>query len=187
MEYFKKAKTVRLRSYHDKYLIAGDDQESVFQDRNGSLENARWTVEYLEYANTIRLKSCYGKYLTASDTLFLIGRTGKKVFQTSPIKFDSSLEWGPERDGVLVKLKTSDTRFLRANRGLPPWRNSVTHDVLHIHRGWGQDWILWDVEVVVKATDENPNIPETNPIIPDEPISPLCVSNFTAESPLLSS
>lgn len=31
MEIFKKAETVRLRSYHDKYLLA--DEDSVNQDR----------------------------------------------------------------------------------------------------------------------------------------------------------
>ncbi|KAM7273124.1 hypothetical protein ACFE04_027788 [Oxalis oulophora] len=182
MEYFKNSKTVRLRSYHDKYLIAGDDEESVFQDRNGSVRNAIWTVEYIKYANAIRLKSCYGKYLRASDVPLPIGRIGKKVVQTFPMKYDAYLEWEPERVGVLVRLKTFDGRFLRANRGLPPWRNSVTHD---INRGWGQDWILWDVEVLEKATEENPNIPDESLIIPNEPTSRYPISQFTLKSLLL--
>ncbi|KAL2532737.1 Protein of unknown function (DUF569) [Abeliophyllum distichum] len=37
-------------------------------------------------------------------------------------------------------------QILRANGGLPLWRNSVTHDVPH--RTTTQEWILWDVHVV---------------------------------------
>ncbi|CAI0410765.1 unnamed protein product [Linum tenue] len=32
MEFFHKAKVVRLRSHHDKYLLADDNEESVLQD-----------------------------------------------------------------------------------------------------------------------------------------------------------
>ncbi|CAH9087475.1 unnamed protein product [Cuscuta epithymum] len=147
MELFHRAKTVRLRSHHDKYLTADEDEESVTQDRNGTSPNARWTVEIPENTdNVIRLKSCYGKYLTASNHPFLLGMTGRKVLQTLPGRLDSSLEWEPIREGKHVKFKTRYGQFLRANGGLPPWRNSVTHDIPH--RTATQDWIVWDVHVV---------------------------------------
>ncbi|KAG5240843.1 DUF569 domain-containing protein [Salix suchowensis] len=147
MDFFLKAKTVRLRSHHDKYLLAEDDEESVSQDRNGSPKTARWTVEPVPGSDSIiRLKSCYGKYLTASNQHFLLGMTGRKVLQTVPRRLDSSVEWEPVREGGQVKLKTRYGNFLRANGGLPPWRNSVTHDIPH--RSATLDWILWDVDVV---------------------------------------
>ncbi|KAK6922082.1 protein of unknown function DUF569 [Dillenia turbinata] len=149
MEFFNNAKAVRLRSHHDKYLLAEEDEESVTQDRNGSSKNARWTVEISSSSsppNIIRLKSCYGKYLTASNQPFLLGMTGHKVLQTQPKRLDSSVEWEPIREGNHLKLKTRYGNFLRANGGLPPWRNSVTHDIPH--RTATQDWILWSVDVV---------------------------------------
>ncbi|GAU43575.1 hypothetical protein TSUD_368990 [Trifolium subterraneum] len=147
MELFQRAKAVRLRSHHDKYLHAEEDEESINQDRNGSSKNAKWTVEHIpEYDNIIRLKSCYGKYLTASNQPLLLGVTGRKVIQTLPRRLDSSVEWEPVREGAQVKLKTRYGNFLRANGGLPPWRNSVTHDIPH--RSSTQDWILWDVDVL---------------------------------------
>ncbi|GFP98420.1 hypothetical protein PHJA_001985900 [Phtheirospermum japonicum] len=96
--------------------------------------------------NIIRLKSCYGKYLTASNQSFLLGMTGRKVLQTLPKRLDSSVEWGSVWDNGAVKLKTRYDRFLRANGGLPPWRNSVTHDVPH--RTVTKEWVLWEVHVV---------------------------------------
>ncbi|CAI8608359.1 unnamed protein product [Vicia faba] len=147
MEFFQRAKAVRLRSHHEKYLHAEEDEESINQERNGSSNNAKWTVEHIpEYDNIIRLKSCYGKYLTASNQPLLLGVTGRKVVQTLPRRLDSSVEWEPVRDGAQVKLKTRYGNFLRANGGLPPWRNSVTHDIPH--RSATQDWILWDVDVL---------------------------------------
>ncbi|KAM7251039.1 hypothetical protein ACFE04_022922 [Oxalis oulophora] len=147
MEFFHKAKAVRFRSHHDKYLLAEDDEESVTQDRNGSSKTAKWTVEIVPGSDSIiRLKSCYNKYLTASNQPYLLGMTGRKVTQSLPKRLDSSLEWEPIRDGNQLKLKTRYGNFLRANGGLPPWRNSVTHDVPH--RSSTQDWILWDVDVV---------------------------------------
>ncbi|KAL0372428.1 UNVERIFIED_CONTAM: hypothetical protein Scaly_0924400 [Sesamum calycinum] len=147
MDVFRNAKTVRLKSVHDKYLIADDDEESVAQDRNGSTKSAKWTVEFLDYCDTIiRLKSCYGKYLTASNQPFLFGMTGRKVLQTLPKRLDSSVEWEPIRESGAVKLKTRYGQFLRANTGLPPWRNSVTHDIPH--RTKTQDWVCWEVHVV---------------------------------------
>lgn len=147
MEFFQRAKAVRLRSHHDKYLNAEEDEESVNQDRNGSSKTAKWIVEHVpEYDNIIRLKSCYNKYLTASNQPLLLGVTGRKVVQSLPRRLDSSVEWEPVRDGTQVKLKTRYGNFLRANGGLPPWRNSVTHDIPH--RSATQDWILWDVDVL---------------------------------------
>ncbi|XVF84823.1 hypothetical protein PTKIN_Ptkin17bG0070300 [Pterospermum kingtungense] len=163
MDLFHNAKAVRLRSHHDKYLLAEEDEESVTQDRNGSSRNARWTVEFVsELEHIIRLKSCYNKYLTASNQPFLLGMTGRKVIQTLPRRLDSSLEWEPIRAGSQVKLKTRYGNFLRGNGGLPPWRNSVTHDIPH--RTATQDWVLWDVDIVeiqVKSPgiDQQPSIP----------------------------
>ncbi|XP_022725267.1 uncharacterized protein LOC111281823 isoform X2 [Durio zibethinus] len=147
MDLFLNAKAVRLRSHHDKYLLAEEDEESVTQDRNGSSKNARWTVEFVPGSqNIIRLKSSYNRYLTASNQPFLLGMTGRKVTQTLPRRLDSSVEWEPIREGSQVKLKTRYGNFLRANGGLPPWRNSVTHDIPH--RTATQDWVLWDVDIM---------------------------------------
>ncbi len=166
MDFFHRAKTVRLRSHHDKYLHAEEDEESVTQDRNGSSKNSKWTVELVpEYDNILRLKSCYGKYLTASNMPFLLGMTGRKVLQTLPNRLDSSVEWEPIRDGAQVKLKTRYGNFLRANGGLPPWRNSVTHDIPH--RTSTQDWILWDVDVIEIHVD----VPGMKPAAPPVPHS----------------
>lgn len=147
MEFFSRARAVRLRSHHDKYLMAEEDEEHVYQDRDGTSGNARWTVERVSNADhVIRLRSCYGRYLTASNEPLLLGVTGKKVLQTLPSRLDSSLEWEPVREGNQAKLKTRYGNYLRGNGRLPPWRNSVTHDIPH--RSSTQDWILWDVEVV---------------------------------------
>ena len=146
MEFFKRAKVVRLRSQHDKYLLADEDQEGVHQDRIGCYNNAKWTVEIVYESNLIRLKSFYGKYLTASNMPFLLGAKGKKVIQTLPSRLNSSLEWEPIREGDRVRLRTRYGQFLRANGGLPPWRNSVTHDIPH--RTKSANWILWDVDLV---------------------------------------
>ncbi|KAJ9152533.1 hypothetical protein P3X46_026093 [Hevea brasiliensis] len=155
MELFQEAKVIRLRSHHDKFLLADDDQECVSQDRNGEVKNARWTVEIVEKANVVRLKSYYGKYLTASNMPFLLGMTGKKVLQSLPRRLDSSLEWQPIREGDLIKLKTRYGQYLRANAGLPPWRNHITHDIPR--RSSTQDWILWDIDIVeIRRTDPPP-------------------------------
>lgn len=149
MDLFYKAKAVRLRSYHEKYLTAEEDEETVIQDRDGASKNAIWTVEFInntEQFNTIRLKSCYNKYLTASNQRFLLGMTGRKVLQTLPQRLDSSVEWEPIREGNQVKLRTRKGQFLRANDSIPPWRNSITHNIPH--RTSTQDWVLWDVDVV---------------------------------------
>ncbi|CAM0905591.1 unnamed protein product [Alopecurus aequalis] len=146
MELFERAKTVRLRSHHDKYMYADDDESHVQQDRNAASPNARWSVEPVPHApGVIRLRSRYGRYLTASNEPFLLGVTGRKVVQTLPHRLDSSVEWVPVRDGDHARLQTRYGNYLRANGGLPPLRNSITHDVIH-HRHAG--WILWCVEIV---------------------------------------
>lgn len=151
MEFFTKTKAVKLRSHLEKYLIADEDLETARQTRHGSSRKAAiWFVELVdEKSHVIRLKSCYGRYLTASDMPFLLGMTGKKVIQTelSENNFDNwKLEWEPIRDGFQVKLKSWCGKFLRANGGTPPWRNSVTHD--EPHTGSTRKWILWDIEAV---------------------------------------
>lgn len=147
MELIRSAKTIRLKSHHDKYLLADEDEEHVVQDRQGSVRNARWTVEFPDTSDSVfRLKSCYGRYLTASNVPFLLGMTGRKVLQTLPSRLDSSVEWEPVRDGFQVKLKTRYGQFLRANGGMKPWKNSITHDIPR--RTSTQDWVLWDVEIV---------------------------------------
>ncbi|XP_052188527.1 uncharacterized protein LOC127798920 isoform X2 [Diospyros lotus] len=145
MELFRKAKTIRLRSHRETYLLAEEDQESVCQDRQGLSKRAEWTVEFVDgFDAVVRLKSCYGKYLTAADEQFLLGVTGRKVTQSLPRKLDSQVEWEPVREGFQVRLKTRYGNYLRANGGLPPWRNSITHDVPFRH----MDWILWEVDIV---------------------------------------
>lgn len=163
MEIFQRAKVVRLRSHHDKYLLAENDQEGVCQERIGSFKNAKWTVEIIDDTNVIRLKSCYGKYLTASNMPFLLGATGKKVFQTLPTRLNSSLEWEPIREGNHVRLKTRYGQFLRANGGLPPWRNSITHDIPH--RTKTTNWVLWDVDLVELRPQEPPKQIQ-EPVVP---------------------
>lgn len=145
MEFFQKAKYVRLRSRHGKYLWADDDRQSVSQRRDGAKQNAKWKVEVVEGSSLVRLKSCYDCYLTASNTLFLLGMTGRKVLQTTPLEYDSSIGWEPTKDGYRAKLKTQNGSYLRANPGLPPWRNSVSHNIPQ--RTATQDWILWEVEI----------------------------------------
>ncbi|VFQ58534.1 unnamed protein product [Cuscuta campestris] len=173
MEFFKIAQTVRLKSHHDKYLSADRNEESVIQCRDGTTNAARWTVEFVDGAHfVLRLKSCHGRYLTATDEQYLLGVTGRKVLQTIPKKLDSKIEWEPVREGDLVKMKTRYGNFLRANSGIPPWRNSITHDIPHRH----QDWILWLVEVL----EIRPNPPKTLPRSDDADDADL--SNFRLTS-----
>lgn len=178
MEFFQKANVVRLRSHHDKYMLAHEDQENVYQDRNGCYDNAKWTVELIENENkdnVIRLKSCYGKYLTASNMPFLLKSTGKKVLQTLPLRLGSSVEWEPIRDGVQVKLRTRYGQYLRGNGGLPPWRNTITHDVPH--RTSTANWIFWDVDIVELRPKQLGQVPKPRPR--PTPITPpnRCLNN----------
>ncbi|XP_059670261.1 uncharacterized protein LOC132315863 [Cornus florida] len=168
MEFFDKAKAVKLQSHLGKYLLANEDEETVRQSRNGATSrNARWTVEFIEGKNNaIRLKSCHGKYLTATDEPFLLGLTGKKVLQTIPAtKMNNAIEWEPIKEGFKVKLRSRDGKFLRANGGTPPWRNSITHDVPN--RTATQDWVLWGVDVVDISVSES------------EPVSTYMSSSFS--------
>ncbi|KAK6152939.1 hypothetical protein DH2020_012578 [Rehmannia glutinosa] len=151
MEFFLKAKSVKLISHKDKYLVAHDDHETICQEERFSATNAVWTVEFVEGKDFIRLKSCFGTYLTASSQPFLPGVTGKKVVQTMPYYCDPATEWEPLRDGMQVRLRSFWGNFLRPNGGLPPWRNSVTHDIPHRPNTWNK--LLWDVEVVEKHPD----------------------------------
>ncbi|KAJ9683572.1 hypothetical protein PVL29_019235 [Vitis rotundifolia] len=156
MEFFNNAKAIRLRSHLNKYLVATDDEETVRQSRTGSSRQARWAVEFVpDKANVIRLKGCYGRYLTASDEAFLLGWTGRKVVQTLPTsKMDPSTEWEPIKEGFHVKLRAKGGKFLRANGGTPPWKNSITHDVPQ--RTATQDWVLWSVDIVDITHSESP-------------------------------
>ncbi|XP_042003737.1 uncharacterized protein LOC121752702 [Salvia splendens] len=73
--------------------------------------------------------------------------TSKKVLQTRPGDLAAAaVEWQPVKEGSSVKLMTEQGKFLRANGGSPPWRNSVTHDVPH--RTATQSWVLWGVDIV---------------------------------------
>ncbi|PWA98834.1 actin cross-linking [Artemisia annua] len=146
MELFKKAKSIRLRSMKDKYMLADDDEETVFQDRDGTSEKAEWEV-FPTGDHHIRFKSCYGKYLMASNNPFLQGVKGKKVMQTDlKPDLDGSVDWEPVRDGFQARLKTRAGTFLRPIGGLPPWRNAITHD--NPHRLKTKEKVLWDIEIV---------------------------------------
>ncbi|KAH6815686.1 hypothetical protein C2S51_020506 [Perilla frutescens var. frutescens] len=171
MELFLNAKIVRLKSCHDKYLTADEDEESVVQDRDGSSKAAKWTVEFVENSDDIiRLRSCYGKYLTASNQPFLLGMTGRK-------RLDSSVEWEPVRErGGAIKLKTRYGHFMRANGGVPPWRNSVTHDIPH--RTATKEWILWEVHVVDIQVANSPA---------GKPAPPLVVEKKDSFAPVMES
>jgi hypothetical protein len=149
-QYFETAKAIRLQSHHGKFLVADDDEKSVRQSRNGSSHKARWTVELGKgkNSNTVRLTSCHGLYLTGIDEPFLLGMTGKKVIQAADGNGSGFDQWEPIKESSMhfIKLRSKDGNFLRANRGMPPYRNSVTYDVPH--RTLTQDWVLWSVDVV---------------------------------------
>ncbi|GAA0174969.1 hypothetical protein Leryth_007833 [Lithospermum erythrorhizon] len=163
MDLFLKANKVRLITIKDKYLTAEDDEESVSQSRDRSSDNVVWTVECEEKRNVVRFKSRFGKYLSASNVPIVPGHSGRKVVQKVPEKrTDISIEWEPIRDGFQVRLKTLMGDFLRPNGGLPPWRNSITHDVPHLPKT--KEKLLWDIEVVeprVNKIRHSPHIRRT--------------------------
>ncbi|KAJ7518931.1 hypothetical protein O6H91_20G015800 [Diphasiastrum complanatum] len=170
MEHFFGAKTIHLRCHHGKYLCAEEDHISISQNRRANSDSAIWIVEIVkdksvEQQPIIRLKTRFNTYLTASKTPFLLGMTGRKVLQCSRCKTDSSVEWEPISEGNWIKLKTRHGNFLRANGGVRPWKNSVTHDVPV--RSKTTDWILWEVEVVEtlkKSVPVSPFPPELEPL-----------------------
>ncbi|XP_076947929.1 uncharacterized protein LOC143620006 [Bidens hawaiensis] len=193
MDLLRTAKVVRLRSHQGKFLHANTDQESISQDRHGTAMNTHWTIELVDNTpdniTIVRLKSCYNKYLTASDHPFLFGLTGKKVVQSVPPHLDSSVEWEPIRDGKQVKLKTRYGHYLRGNGWLPPWRNSVTHDIPH--RTATQDWIMWHIDVVSNIDQSMQLVPysdsfasESNSPISSWPKSPTSSNHELIDSPL---
>lgn len=47
-----------------------------------------------------------------------------------------------------MRFKSWCGKFLRANGGTPPWRNSITHD--DPQTSSTKNWILWDVEAVTE-------------------------------------
>lgn len=150
MDIFRKAKSIRMVSYRDKYLSAEDDKENVIQDEEEGTPQSVWTVELVEGRDAVRLMSCYGTYLTASTIPLLPGVTARKAVQSSPSPSpsDPAVEWEPLRDGMQVKLRSRCGNFLRPNGGLPPWRNIVTHDLPHLPNSANK--LLWDVEIVEK-------------------------------------
>nr|CAD1822676.1 unnamed protein product [Ananas comosus var. bracteatus] len=133
MELFERAKTVRLRSHHGKYLHVNEDEQHVRQDRDAVSPNARWSVDPVpppagQDARFICLRGVSCRYLTASNEPFLLAAVGRKVVQTAPARrLDSSVEWEPLPAAAAalppapcVRVRTRYSNFLRANAGLPP-------------------------------------------------------------------
>ncbi|KAL3525973.1 hypothetical protein ACH5RR_014345 [Cinchona calisaya] len=146
MELLQGAKIIRLRTHKGKYLTAGDDEESVRQDRDGSTKQAHWTVEFVDDKNVVRLKSCYGKYLSATNEPIVPKTKGHKVLQTLPTRLNSSIEWDVEKDGSQLRFKTHYGQYLRPYGGLPPYRNRVGHDVPC--RTNTEDKIVWEFDIL---------------------------------------
>ncbi|XP_024388378.1 uncharacterized protein [Physcomitrium patens] len=150
MEFFKDVHSVRLLTQNGKYLWAAEDRNSVALRRGENTYGVDWRVEVVPERNTIRLKSVYDLYLKPSDYASALGFTGRKIRQSFASKADSSLEWEPVRSDSCVKFTAKGDKFLRANGGVPPYRNTVTYDVPM--RKSKQHEVLWTV-VVVKLKD----------------------------------
>lgn len=163
MEFFRDVHSVRLLGHKGKFLWADDDRRSVAQKKGQDSYGVIWRVEIVPGRNAIRLKSVYDLYLMASDYPFLLGATGKKVMQS----FDSSaenVEWEPISEGAFVKFRTRGDKFLRANGGVPPYRNSVTHDVPVLASN--QHVVLWEVDVVRRKEPTTAPSPKQARIFP---------------------
>jgi len=177
MEYFNKAKAVKLRSHLGKYLVADDDHQKLRQSRNGSTGKAIWLVEEVKgKSHHVRLRNWNGRYLTATDAPFLLGVTGKKVVQGSLEEgWDGKLEWEPITEGFQVRLRSWCGKYLRGNGGTLPWRNSITHD--DPYSSVTHDWILWGVEPL-EFPDKLLSLPETR-FSSEEPASPTSLSSLS--------
>ncbi|CAM6085835.1 unnamed protein product [Calypogeia fissa] len=162
MEFFPDATTVRLKGPHGKYLWAQDDHYRTSQHRESRNAKASWRVERNAEGSkkTVRLKSCYDAYLTADEhhhhDLSILGFSGKKVVQMHPENVHSStqFDWEPVVEGSVLKLRSCHGTFLRGNSSLPPWCNSVSHDIPRHEKH--QSWLHWEVEIV--------RVPKTVPL-----------------------
>lgn len=189
MDLLLKTGAIKLRSHLGKILVGDEDNETVRQSRNEKTRRAIWIVEPCpSNPDVVRLKNLSsGLYMTASDSPFLLGMTGKRVLQLA-ISDPTRVEWEPIVDGFQVKFRSSkESKYLRANGGTPPWRNSVTYDTPLT--GKTSNWTLWDVEPVTTSDialldDALSPLTSFNSVLSDEsyPDSPLSViSNASSD------
>ncbi|CAM6038486.1 unnamed protein product [Sphagnum compactum] len=159
MEFFERVASVRLKSCcYGKYLCAKDER-LVCQESDRNEKATIWSVEKVASTgintnnnNSVRIKSVNGMYLTALEVALLLGDKGNKVQQTYSSKADSAVEWEPIQVGKhQLNLKTKRGTYLRANGGIPPYKNSVTH--IGTKDGTLNSF-LWEVEVVEYLTDK---------------------------------
>lgn len=160
MEFFERVASVRLKNCcYDKYLCAKDER-LVCQERDRNEKGTIWSVEKVASTgfnnddnNSVRIKSVNGMYLTALEVALLLGDKGNKVQQTHSSKADSAVEWEPIQVGKhQLNLKTKRGTYLRANGGIPPYKNSVTHN--GTKKDSTLNSFLWEVEVVDYLTDK---------------------------------
>ncbi|KAK9668712.1 hypothetical protein RND81_13G080400 [Saponaria officinalis] len=85
--------------------------------------------------------------------------TGKKLAQR--LRLDSTVEWEPVKEGPYIKLKSRSGTLLRANPGIPPWRNTVTHD-LPGHWTSTENMVLWIVDIVELDYNSNRGTKDDN-------------------------